>query len=110
MLEYRLEDRSESVLGKSKTSKCIRVLVVVVVVRAAAAARYLRHAKSTYMVKSCKSPLPCCTHAPGGLAAVSRRRRVPDMPDDVLHPDRGHGHHPELSYGIRRLAFITEFG
>ena len=49
MLDYRLEDRSESVLGKSKTSKCIRVLVVVVVVRAAAAARYLRHAKSTYM-------------------------------------------------------------
>ena len=32
VLEYRLEDRSESVLGKSKTSKCIRVLVVVVVV------------------------------------------------------------------------------
>ena len=32
MLDYRLEDRSESVLGKSKTSKCIRVLVVVVVV------------------------------------------------------------------------------
>ena len=48
-----------------------------------------------------KSPRPCWTHAPGGLAAVSRRGRVPDMPGDVPHPDRGHVPHRELSYGIR---------
>ena len=46
----------------------------------------------------------------GWVPAISQRGRVPDMPGDVPHPDRGHGHHPELSYGIRRLAFITEFG
>ena len=32
---------------------------------------------------------------------VSRRGRVPDMPGDVPHPDRGHVPHRELSYGIR---------
>ena len=47
-----------------------------------------------------KSPRPWCSRVPGGLAAVSRRRRVPDMPGDAPHPDRGHGHHPEPSYGI----------
>ena len=45
----RVRGSAGSVRGGSGTSKCIRRLVVDVVVRAAAAARYLRHAKSTYM-------------------------------------------------------------
>ena len=54
-----------------------------------------------------KSPRPCCTRAPGAIPAVSWRGRVPDMSSDVPHPVRGHRHHPGLSYGTMRTAFIT---
>ena len=49
MIGYRLEDRPDLVREESGTSKCIRRLMVKVVVRVEAAARYRRHAKSTYM-------------------------------------------------------------
>ena len=49
LIGYRLEDRPDRIREESGTSKCIRLLVVLVVKRAAAIARYLRHAKSTYM-------------------------------------------------------------